>query len=122
MDTFIGKRTVKLDIHTKVTLNNWGFLAQAGDWETLSKAVDLYICQNPPKSIPAFSSGSSTTHTTSGSKIEEMVIEILKAGEIRGSQLYSKLEGYSVPSQLEALQTLVDNGRIIQTETGFKLP
>jgi hypothetical protein len=111
-----------LDIHTKVTLNNWGFLAQMGDWETLSKAVDIYVSQNPHKSIPSLSSGSSTTHTTSGSKIEEMVIEILKAGEIRGSQLYSKLEGYSVPSQLEALQTLVDNGRIIQTETGFKLP
>ena len=113
---------MKLDIHTKVTLDNWGFLAQERDWAILEKAVDIYVSQNPHRSLPTFSSGRSTTHTTSGSKIQEMVIEILKASEIRGSQLYSKLEGYSVQSQLEALQTLVDNGRIIQTETGFKLP
>lgn len=111
-----------LDIHTKVTLNNWGFLAQTGDWETLSKAVDIYVSQNPHRSSPTFSSGSSTTHIAGDSKIEEMVIQILLAGEIRSSQLYSKLEGYTVQEQLQALQTLVGSGRIIQTETGFKLP
>ena len=60
-----------LDIHTKVTLNNWGFLAQTGDWETLFIAVDIYVSQNPHRSLPTFSSGRSTTHTTSGSKTEE---------------------------------------------------
>jgi len=60
-----------LDIHTKVTLNNWGFLAQTGDWETLFIAVDIYVSQNPHQSLLTFSSGRSTTHTTSGSKTEE---------------------------------------------------
>ncbi len=105
-----------LDIHTKATLGNWQFLAELGDWETLSKAVDIYVSQNPHRSLPTFSSGSSTTHTTSGSKIEGMLIEILKSGEIPGSQLYSKLEGYSVQSQLQALLNLVGTGRIIKTK------
>ena len=40
------------DIHTQVTLENWGFLAQTGQWEILEKAVDIYLEQNPPLIYP----------------------------------------------------------------------
>jgi hypothetical protein len=102
-----------LDIHTKVTLSNWGFLAEIGEWQILKQAVDLYISQNPPQCQPA---------SDSGTVIERMVLDFLKNGEIRGSELYFKLEGYSTQAQLQALESLVSTGRVIQTWTGFKLP
>jgi len=51
------------DIHTRVMLENWGFLAESGEWETLEKAVSIYLEQNPPLIYPTESNADSFAQT-----------------------------------------------------------
>lgn len=52
-----------VDIYTSIMLENWGFLAEVGDWETLEKAVNIYLEQNPPLVYPTESNADSFGQT-----------------------------------------------------------
>lgn len=54
-------------------------------------------------------------------EVDQVVIQALSRGEITGDELHEKIQGYPATQCLESFLYLLNEGYMVQTETGFKL-